>query len=114
MPPIISLEALSSRQSKCPCKAFCDHEISKEKKEKMWKGGEQIQLRCLDRFLLFISFSFGSYGEGLFRQGDLGELEADFCTPSEMLTTSMTAMQLYWTEWDSNAIWLAKAAPRRW
>lgn len=43
-----------------------------------------------------------------------GEIQASFCTPSQMLVSSMTAMQVLSESRDTEEIWLARAAPRRW
>ena len=66
------------------------------------------------RGAFFSTEQMSLYGEGLFRNGAVGELGADFCTPSQTLVASMTAMQLVATHWDHNEVWLARAAPRRW
>jgi hypothetical protein len=47
-------------------------------------------------------------------RGSLGEIQASFCTPSQMLVSSMTAMQVLSESRDTEEIWLARAAPRRW
>lgn len=47
-------------------------------------------------------------------RASLGEIQSNFCTPSQMLVASMTAMQLLWEDRDSRTLWLARAAPRRW
>ena len=47
-------------------------------------------------------------------RASLGEVQDDFCTPSQTLVSSMTAMQLADSDRDRKAIWLARAAPRRW
>ena len=47
-------------------------------------------------------------------RGSLGEIQASFCTPSQMLVSSMTAMQVLSESRDEEALWLARAAPRRW
>ena len=47
-------------------------------------------------------------------RASLGEIQADFCTPSQTLIASMTAMQYVYAERDNATVWLAKAAPRRW
>lgn len=58
------------------------------------------------------------YGEGGYRRNDLGQLQAGFCIPSQMLVARMTAMQLLVDDFNKDtmvaAIWVAKAAPRRW
>ena len=47
-------------------------------------------------------------------RASIGNLQASFCTPSQTLAASMTAMQFVSTERDNATIWLARAAPRRW
>lgn len=47
-------------------------------------------------------------------RSSLGDLQASFCTPSQMLISSMTAMQLISFERDEPTIWIARGAPRRW
>jgi hypothetical protein len=47
-------------------------------------------------------------------RASLGEIQASFCTPSQMLVSSMTAMQVVSESRDTEEIWLARAAPRRW
>ena len=47
-------------------------------------------------------------------RASLGEIQASFCTPSQMLVSSMTAMQFLSESRDEEALWLARAAPRRW
>ena len=47
-------------------------------------------------------------------RASLGELQADFCVPSQCLIASMTAMQVVFGERDTRTVWLARAAPRRW
>jgi len=40
--------------------------------------------------------------------------KASFCTPSQTLVASMTAMQFVSTDRDNATIWVARGAPRRW
>ena len=47
-------------------------------------------------------------------RASLGDIQASFCTPSQTLVASMTAMQLLHTDRQSATIWLARGAPRRW
>lgn len=47
-------------------------------------------------------------------RASLGEIQAAFCTPSQMLVSAMTAMQVLSESRDTEEIWLARAAPRRW
>ena len=44
----------------------------------------------------------------------MGEIQASFCTPSQTLVASMTAMQLLDYDRADAVIWVARAAPRRW
>lgn len=44
----------------------------------------------------------------------LGDIQASFCTPSQTLVASMTAMQLLSYDRQNATIWIARAAPRRW
>eukprot|EP00037_Helgoeca_nana_P011135 m.99735 g.99735 ORF g.99735 m.99735 type:complete len:117 (-) comp20636_c0_seq1:129-479(-) len=47
-------------------------------------------------------------------RASLGEIQADFCVPSQTLVASMTAIQLVYSDRDARVVWLARAAPRRW
>ena len=47
-------------------------------------------------------------------RASLGDIQASFCTPSQTLIASMTAMQLVDSERQNATIWIARAAPRRW
>ena len=47
-------------------------------------------------------------------RASLGEIQASFCTPSQTLISSMTAMQLVDSERQNTTVWIARAAPRRW
>lgn len=44
----------------------------------------------------------------------MGEIQASFCTPSQTLVASMTAMQFVSTDRDNATIWIARGVPRRW
>jgi hypothetical protein len=86
----------------------------------------------LDKFLLLLYGHAANYqGRGSFftteqqslyqLQGSsrwrasLGEIQANFCTPSQMLVASMTALQFISEERDGPAtVWLARGAPVRW
>jgi hypothetical protein len=62
---------------------------------------------------------FSTEQQSLYQQqpswrASLGELQADFCTPSQMLVATMTAMQFVYEDRDVRAVFLARAAPRRW
>merc|ERR1712107_796587 len=52
--------------------------------------------------------------ESSFWRASLGEIQANFCVPSQMLVATMTAMQFVTEDRDSPTLWLARAAPRRW
>lgn len=47
-------------------------------------------------------------------RASMGEIQASFCTPSQTLVASMTAMQLLDYERQNATIWIARGAPRRW
>ncbi len=47
-------------------------------------------------------------------RASLGEVQADFCVPSQTLVALMTALQLVSAERDAPTIFLARGAPRRW
>ena len=47
-------------------------------------------------------------------RASMGEIQASFCTPSQTLVASMTAMQLLHFERVNATIWIARGAPRRW
>ena len=47
-------------------------------------------------------------------RASLGDIQASFCTPSQTLVASMTAMQFVSTDRDNATIWIARGAPRRW
>ena len=47
-------------------------------------------------------------------RASMGEIQASFCTPSQTLVASMTAMQLLHYERLNATIWIARGAPRRW
>ena len=47
-------------------------------------------------------------------RASLGEIQADFCVPSQTLVAYMTALQLVYADRDSPTIFLARGAPRRW
>ena len=85
----------------------------------------------IDRFLLLLHGHTANYqGRGSFMSDEqqslyqntdapawrstLGDLQASFCTPSQTLAASMTAMQFVSTDRDNATIWVARGAPSRW
>ena len=85
----------------------------------------------IDRFLLLLYGHAANYqGRGSFFsteqqslyldasntrwRASLGEIQDSFCTPSQTLIASMTAMQLVDSERDNATVWIARGAPRRW
>jgi len=85
----------------------------------------------VERFLLLLHGHAANYqGRGSFLSNEqqslyqdpvkpawrqsLGDIQDSFCTPSQTLVASMTAMQFVSTERDTATIWLGRAVPRRW
>lgn len=64
--------------------------------------------------MLYFCFATGFVFLGLFRASDLGELEADFCVPSQMLVATMVSRMLFAVERDTGSLWIAKMCPNRW